>query len=438
MAEAEISTSALFRKFKTRFAKASQAHAGDAYENKVTGRLPAGIENGIAQFNNWKLGTYATGPNKDQPYATGAGTCVFPLYHTDGTKTKGLPTYVSFPLCATGTPGTDGFTSEEDNWKEFQNCLKGLLGPGDHTEAVMGDNLEATIQALNEARPYFRFRTWSYGKDEIVEANGGFEVWRKGRKLSNSATYPTEAALRAKHKYVGEEPRVNSDWGAQEDWTEEVDPAAGVEDSGTPAPASTPKPAAAAKPSTNGAAKQPESAKVAAKILNKPAAKQPDPEPEPSYDDANDLDITGLGERADRGEEEAALRLQELAEQHGVEKTADGEWPGASYAEMAVFVAEAMAAGATPDEGGTDDDPHAWIKEGETCKVDIVPDPKKPKVTKRVDCEIEAVYPDEQEVELKNLTTGKSIMDPKSPINPKSKLPSKKLRFAFDVLIGEE
>lgn len=436
MAETEVSTSALFRKFKNRFAKAAQVHAADAYENKVTGRLPAGIENGIAQFNNCKLGTYASGPNKDQPYATVSGTCVFPEFHTDGTKTKGLPTYMTFPLCATGQAGTEGYKSEEDNFGEFQNCLKGLLGPGDHTEAVSGENLEATIQALNEARPYFRFRTWAYAKDEIVEANGGFEVWRKGRKLTGTPTYPTMEALRAKHKYVGEEPWVNSEWGAQEDWQEADDPAAGVEDGGAAAPPpAKPTPAAAAKPSSNGTAKPVVAAKPAPA---KPAPKQPDPEPEPSYSDVSDLDLTGLGERADRGEEDAALRLQELAEEHAVEKV-NGEWPGATWSELAVIIAETMGGvsdGEAADEGGGDD-PHAWIKEGETCKVDIAPDPKKPKVTKRVDCEIEAVYPDEQEVELKNLTTGASIMDPKSPLNPKTKKPSRKQRFAFDVLIGE-
>jgi len=164
--------------FLARVTEAHEVHKGDETRVGSGGDLPGGIEQGIARLVSAKIGVYQSGPNEGEPFFMAAGTVLDPETVTVvDAKTKksrvihirGLRTQVGpEPLCDTKTQaGKD--VSLADHWDRVLNWLR-LLGidtkdiePTDviteESEGVFGTG--PILEALTEAGPTFRFRTWT-------------------------------------------------------------------------------------------------------------------------------------------------------------------------------------------------------------------------------------------------------------------------------------
>lgn len=256
--------SSLLAKYGDKLRKAHEAHKGDETEYSSFGELPPGIENGIAQLVLCEFKPFKTGKQTGEYYFMAQGVAISPDEH-DGRKVAGMRTQIGpEPLC--DTPGKSRETLDEHlAW--IYNEMRKL---GANTDDMSPEDMEAVAAALQEAKPYFRFRTWQ-GK-------------------------PTE-------QYPN--PRVNHQWNGAVDYHQEEGDS-GVEDS-TPA----------AKPSSNGTSKPP----------RKPGSK-PAPAPEPEYgppDELNEVPEAGEGEQdldalaAEAVDSEAAQQqLTDLAVANGV------------------------------------------------------------------------------------------------------------------------
>jgi len=164
--------------FLERVAQAHEEHKGDETRVGSGGDLPAGIEQGIARLVSAKIGVYQSGPNEGEPFFMAAGTVLDPETVTVvDPKTKksrvihirGLRTTVGpEPICDTQTQAGKAI-SLADHWDRILNWLR-LLGidtkkvePTDviteESEGVFGTG--PLLEALAEAGPTFRFRTWS-------------------------------------------------------------------------------------------------------------------------------------------------------------------------------------------------------------------------------------------------------------------------------------
>lgn len=400
----------LFAKHAKRFAAVAAAVADKPVEYDKQAKLPANVQNGVGRLTTARLGEYKTGKTKDMPFLIFSAATLFPSFGPNGEPVKGLPTQMGpMPLCATGTPGTDQYKTEEFNTDRALNVVKLLLGDGDHTEAVLWENLESTLAALEAYKPTFMFRTWAGAKEEIVEvAPGKWEIHVKNQKKEGTRTYKTEAELRKDKPYAGQEPQVQHVWNRTCVWNEGEagEPGAGTEDetAAEPAKAAPAKPAAPAapKPAPAAAANKPP-AKPPSKVAA--AAPPPPPDPEPGYSD--DTDLLSLGIKAEKGDKPAQQSLAEFAVAAGWEKTADGEgWVDpqmdqATWTEMAAMLA---APAADEPESAADEKPAVEV--GQMYKVTVA--------GKVVEIEVTAVDP-AKGVQGTDMIKQKPLMDPKKP-----------------------
>lgn len=176
---------------------AHEAHKADDTVFDSAARLPAGIENGIARLVDCKFDIYKTGDNKGKPFFRAAGVVVSPTDH-DGVPIEGLQTSIMEPICS--TPGKKRETVS-DHIAHVYNELRKL---GVNTAELEFDDLEATVAALKESQPHFRFRTW------------------KGKKATTGP-------------YAGREPMVNEVWNGLVDYDESASNGDDVKDNSSEA-----------------------------------------------------------------------------------------------------------------------------------------------------------------------------------------------------------
>lgn len=148
--------SSVLAKLGNPLTKAILDHKDDETVFDTGGRLPENIENGIARLTECKFDVYKKGPNKGKPYFYAAGTVVSPEEH-EGVKCKGRTTSIMEPLCDTKTMAGK-VTSLADHTDKMLNHLR-LLGV-ETAEFSSPEDLENAAEALKEAAPFFRFRTW--------------------------------------------------------------------------------------------------------------------------------------------------------------------------------------------------------------------------------------------------------------------------------------
>jgi hypothetical protein len=163
--------------FMAKLVQAHEEHKGDETRVGSGGDLPGGIEQGVAQLVDLHIGTYAKGDNEGQPFFMGAGTVLEPEFVDQvDPKTKktrriyiqGLRTQIGpEPLCDTVAQNGNQ-TSLADHWDRVLNHLR-LLGIDTKTidptaiivEAEEGKFASGVVlEALVQAAPTFRFRTW--------------------------------------------------------------------------------------------------------------------------------------------------------------------------------------------------------------------------------------------------------------------------------------
>ena len=362
--------SAFAAKLGGKLANAFEAHKNDETEFSIGGELPP-LENGIAQLVECKFDRVKEGKdNAGEYYFYAAGVVVSPTEVKDFGKVEGLRTSIVEPLYDTPQRQSRKTVDEHIAW--MMNELRKL---GIDTSSMSHDDLEPTVAALKEAKPYFRFRTW------------------KGQP---SAQYP--------------EPRVNHVWGGITDWTPPED-SSGVDDQTGEVQEEVP-PSKTNKPTT--ATKPPATAKPAATTSKPPVTKTTKATPGAYTDDG---DLESLVERANGQDEAAQGELAQLAEKAGWTEEQVGD--ASSWEE----VREMIESGGPPtgDDGGetTEDEPPQTEEEPEPEaavpeKGDVYHftpiDAKTRKPGKKTFvCEVTNVDSKKKTVQLKNLDDAKTV-----------------------------
>lgn len=145
-------------------AKLTGAHneLKDKPANPGNPELPAGINGGIAELRECKIGVYKDGKHIGQPFFMAAGVVITPKVH-NGVPIAGMRTQVGpIPLC--DTPEASGKKKAfKDHYDDMLNHLK-LLGADPAKFGTKPDEIERNLlnamEALKQARITFRFRTW--------------------------------------------------------------------------------------------------------------------------------------------------------------------------------------------------------------------------------------------------------------------------------------
>ena len=179
------SKSGLAGKLGAALNKAVTAHADDETSFDSGGRLPAGLEDVIAQLTKCYFSQYEKGDNKGEYYFRAEGVVVSPSEVTvDATgavaakgntsKIEGKQTSIMRPCCET-TKGDGTTVSLEEHIEWILNEMRKL---GADTKGATGDDLEALAAALVEEAPYFRLRTWRGEATKQYPNPRTNEVWQ--------------------------------------------------------------------------------------------------------------------------------------------------------------------------------------------------------------------------------------------------------------------
>lgn len=210
--------------FASRVAPAHETHKGDETKVGGGGDLPAGIDHGVARLSKCHIGIYGEGtPYEGEPFFYASGTVLSPETVSivdPGTKksqivpVQGLPTTCNggpIPLCDT-TSQAGKETPLEEHWSRVLNHLR-LLGI--NTEEIGPDDIVAepeegkyesgpVLEALLEAAPTFKFRTWQ-GKPTAQYPNPRVNHdWRGICSWEEDGSDPVEAAEEEEPKWESE------------------------------------------------------------------------------------------------------------------------------------------------------------------------------------------------------------------------------------------
>lgn len=195
------------------------------------GRLPAGIENGIAELVDCRVSQYKEGKQSGEYFFLAAGVVINPdgtksPWLVNGTPVDGLRTQIMEPLCDTPERGGEkARKTAQEHYEWVVNEVAKLLGkkPGEKFWIDV-DDLEAVCEQVKEMKPVFRFRTFSFDKEVIAKKPNGkwglfVEDAKGNRKPSrNIGEWVTEAAAQNVNPYAGRDPMVFETWaGACED-----------------------------------------------------------------------------------------------------------------------------------------------------------------------------------------------------------------------------
>lgn len=137
--------------------KAVEKVRGNETTFSAGGDLPGGIEGGIAQLVDCKFDTYSRGSMEGEYYFLAAGIVKKPKTF-EGHRVEGLRTQIMEPVCDTSEtrPNSSRKTIDEHiDW-----VLNEMRKLGVDTSELELEDMEAAAEALREAKPHFRFRTW--------------------------------------------------------------------------------------------------------------------------------------------------------------------------------------------------------------------------------------------------------------------------------------
>jgi hypothetical protein len=234
------------------------AHAETANTPAELGQsqLPPGIEGGTARVVKMKFGEIRQGADRNagEPYFYAEARVLLPKEFTDKTGNKhhveGGITKIQITIADRKEDKARKIAAKP--WTEFfkdaQNVLK-MFAPemvanvkrdanGNLVDPLAFDKIAEKVAA---AKPFVKFRTWAYPKDEIHKLDNG--KWRLGGE--GNPVYDSEAQLKAKNIYWNRDPLTNHQWQGACDAPEGIDE--GEDDLTGQSPSSTPT-------SSNGAA----------------------------------------------------------------------------------------------------------------------------------------------------------------------------------------
>lgn len=153
--------SGLAAKAGKKLLEAHAEHQADETDFGFSGGLPAGIEGGIAQLTECKFGIFEKGDNEGEYYYLAMGVVKSPksLRDKDGNvlQIAGSHTKVGpIPIC--DTTNRDGeVTPLAKHWARILNELRKF---GVDTKKFKAEDAESVAEALKQAAPHFKFRTW--------------------------------------------------------------------------------------------------------------------------------------------------------------------------------------------------------------------------------------------------------------------------------------
>jgi hypothetical protein len=201
---AQKTTSGIAAKLGPAFGKAFNQHKNDETDYGSAGNLPEGIENGVARLAKIEVKEFNNGKLKGKPWLSFTGVVIEPAEHA-GKQTRLQP----IPLC--NTPDRQNKKTLADHMADVLNELRKL---GVNTAEMGPDDFDTTIEALNEEKPYFKFRTW------------------KGRKQK-----PTDPEPEVRHDWKGyvDAPAGGGGGDEVEEETPEEEPEAEAEEAEEPA-----------------------------------------------------------------------------------------------------------------------------------------------------------------------------------------------------------
>jgi len=176
----QVARSGLASKLGAEARKRWEENKANGPEYGVGGILPAGIENGIAQLSKCGFGIYKKGAFTGQFFYMAMGVVQLPTSIIDAKgvsiNIKGLQTRVGpIPIC--DTPHSKGqHKTQADHFDFVRNELAKLKGGS--MDEFSPDTIEDAAKLLEEAKPYFRFRTWQGPATEDFPNPRVNEEWR--------------------------------------------------------------------------------------------------------------------------------------------------------------------------------------------------------------------------------------------------------------------
>lgn len=168
----KIAKSGLMAKLGAAGRSAVKTHKVDETTYGTGGSLPAGIEDGIAQLTMCKFDIYKKGDNKGEYYFMAMGVVMEPVEH-EGLRIQGRQTRIG-PEAICDTPQSNARPTLDDHVDWVLNEMRKL---GVDTKDMGEDDLEVVAQGLEEAKPFFRFRTWKGKPTEQYPNPRVNEVW---------------------------------------------------------------------------------------------------------------------------------------------------------------------------------------------------------------------------------------------------------------------
>ena len=359
----QVAPAEILKKLGTKAKQMMDAHKNDATNWGRVG-MPPGIENGVGQVINLKLGTFKTGNFVGEPFFHIHFMVKSPKTFVDEQGQIHDLEGAQFNTRNINLGAAQGPEKQEKGLAAWQDEIRKLLGkdvPAEEAaEAVDLANIFQTMQELEQTAPHFKFRTWRGRKRKPGEP--GYNEQYDG---PNSGPKETMIDTAGACSFDGST-------------ADEVYDGAVVDD--TP-PART----TADKPTSNGAA--PARAKTKT--------------PEAEYSDQDDL--SSLVQRATDGDGAAQSRLEEMAVAAGKTMAEIDKAPNWETVMKWISAGDDEPDQDAPDEAG-------GPSVGETYKYMIKDAKGKPK---KIEVEVLSVSDSGETVTLKDLTTNKTIMSGK-------------------------
>lgn len=363
-------------------------HAGDETDYGSGGRLPPGIENGIAQLTQCKIGE---SEKNGELFFYASGTVVKPKAMPDGTPIEGLHTSVMRML--SDAKGKDGkvYRTADEQVEWVMNELRKL---GADTSDFKGpEDLLTICEALQEQKPFFRFRTWQGKATEQYPDPRTNETWCGTKGLDDFSPDSDDGVV----DNTGDGDEVPEEAAEEEGETAEEGSEVDIEALAQEAPNDA-EAAEKLKQIAMDAGVSEEDFDNAdwADVPGLIAAATDAPAEEEGGEAEEEVDFVALGEAAAGGDVEAMTALQEAGTERGLNEPDFDSWES---------FAEAIASTEIPGEEGEAEEEAPEIQKGDVYHYSpIDPKTKKP-VKKPVECEVLSVDEKTETVQLKNLDT---------------------------------
>lgn len=152
-----------------------EAHKNDETKYGSGSDLPAGINGGIAQLVEMKVGEYNEGDNKGKLFMCIAGIVKLPV-EFNGIKIEGLRTQLIVKLFANNNRSKDEMIAKACN--EVRK-MGGMIGE------IKARDLPVLMDAIKVEAPHFRFRTYAFTPDNAKPDDAPIIVHEFRGKIDN-------------------------------------------------------------------------------------------------------------------------------------------------------------------------------------------------------------------------------------------------------------